>query len=282
MLRAFTSTAFALAVLFAASRARAADPTPMPTPIDALGADLAGAFTGTNLIFYGAAVGETGAMAFGGGDHAVRLLVQRNLVAPAWGDAAYVAGYALPAIVAPGLWGYGLASHDRGALGAGSAALQALATTLATTALLKWTTGRAYPLNGGDPRASDVLDHPEYARAFRPFRLDGGWAWPSGHTSATMSVVAALSAFDPDHVAIPLVGYPIVAAIGLGMIDGDRHWTSDVIAGALVGYAIGSSIGASFRRRADDAREGEPHASEVHFVPMVANGALGGSIAGRW
>ncbi len=278
MPRVLPPLAISLALLSAATPARASD----PTPIDALGSDLADAFTGTNLIFYGAAVAETGAMAFGGGDHAVRLAVQRNLAAPAWGDTAYVAGYALPALVAPGLWGYGLASRDRGALGAGSAALQALAATLATTALLKWTTGRAYPLNGGDPHAADVLDHPEYARAFRPFRLDGGWAWPSGHTSAAMSVVAALSSFDPDHVAIPLVGYPIVAAIGLGMIDGDRHWTSDVIAGALIGYAIGSSMGTSFRRRARAADEEERHAVTVHFVPLIANGALGGSIAGMW
>jgi membrane-associated phospholipid phosphatase len=267
------SAALASAVL-ASAFARDALAAPA-TPLDDVAADAADAFTGTNLLLYGAAVAETAGMAYGGGDHAVRVFAQRHLAAPAWGDAAYVAGYALPAFVAPGVWIGGLAARDDDAIGAGSAAVQALAMTLATTALLKWTTGRSYPLHGGDPRAPDVLDHPEYARAFAPFNLHGDWAWPSGHTSAITSVVAALSAWDPDHVAIPLVGYPVAAAIGLGMIDGDRHWTSDVVAGALIGYAIGHSVGASFRRRARGEREA---AGGVRVVPM----GTGVAIAGAW
>ena len=253
-----------------------------PTPIDAVAADLADAFTGTNILYYGAAATETSVLALGGGDQSARVFVQRHLAVRAWGDSAYVVGYVLPAIVAPGLWIAGLATRDRAALGGGSAALQALVTTLATTALLKWATGRPYPLNGGDPSAPDVLEHPEVARSFRPFRLDGEWAWPSGHTAATMSVVAALSAWDPDAIAIPLVGYPVAAAIGLGMVVGDRHWTSDVIAGGLIGYAIGSSVGASFRRRARDERGAkESGVRSIHLAP-IGQGAIGASLVGTW
>jgi membrane-associated phospholipid phosphatase len=270
--RAVTVTTI-VALVAVAPDARAA-----PTPIDAVGADVAEAFTGTNLIFYGAAVAETGAMAFGGGDHAVRVFVRTNLVAPAWCDVANVAGYVLPVVVAPAIWGLGLAAKDDAAIGAGSAAVQALALTAATTVLLKWSTGRSYPLHGGDPHAPDVLDHPGYARDFRPFNVDGDWAWPSGHTAATTSVVAALSAWDPDHIAIPLVGYPIATAIGLGMVDGDRHWASDVLAGGLIGYAIGSSVGASFRRRARGEREG---ARAIRLVPLGA-GTVGLAVAGAW
>lgn len=265
----------ALSLGFAARDARAAD----PTPIDAVGADLVEAFTGTNLLLYGAAVAETGAMAFGGGDQAVRVYVQQHFASAAWGDVSNVVGYVLPAVVAPGVWIAGLATRDRGALGGGSAAIQALAMTLATTAILKWTTGRPYPLNGGSPTAPDVLDHPEYAREFRPFRLDGEWAWPSGHTAATTSVVAALSAWDPDAIAIPLVGYPIAAAIGLGMVSGDRHWASDVVAGGLIGYAIGSSVGASYRKRARSEKEG-PRGT-LYVVPW-GRGAVGATLVGAW
>ena len=275
-MRALVFSASLAIALGVATPARAADPT--PTPIDAVGADLADAFTGTNLLFYAAAFAETGVMAWGGGDHAARVWVQRNVGSRAWGDGAYVAGYGLPVIVAPTIWIVGLVTKDRDTVGAGSAVIQALAITAATTALLKWTTGRPYPLHGGDPNAPDVLDHPSYARDLHPFNTSGDWAWPSGHTSAFTSVVAAWAAYDPDHVAIPLVGYPIAAAIGLGMIAGDRHWTSDVIAGGLFGYAIGSSVGASYRRRARGERE---DARAIRVVPMAA-GTWGVAVVGAW
>src|SRR5579884_407205 len=55
-------------------RAPAPRVTPtMPTPFDGLGVDLASAFTGLNLLWYGGAVAATGAMAFGGLDQAVRV-----------------------------------------------------------------------------------------------------------------------------------------------------------------------------------------------------------------
>jgi membrane-associated phospholipid phosphatase len=62
------------------------------------------------------------------------------------------------------------------------------------------------------------------------------------------------------------------------MIAGDRHWTSDVVAGALFGYGIGSSVGASFRRRARGERD---DARAIRVVPLAA-GAWGIAVAGAW
>jgi membrane-associated phospholipid phosphatase len=253
-----------------------------PTPLDALGGDAVHAFASwPNVALYAVAVGGTGAMAYGGGDQAVRVFFQQHLKSTAWGDATNLAGYALPTIVCAAVWGSGVAG-DRDHLGAGSAAIQAVGLTVATTFLLKWVTGRPYPLNGGDPNAPDVLDHPDYAHTFTPFNAKGAWAWPSGHTSAITSVVAALSAWDPDDVRIPLVGYPVVAAIGLGLMAGDRHWTSDVFSGALLGYAIGSSVGRDFRQRARRANDEKVAAASWSVVPLASPGAVGGAIAGAW
>jgi membrane-associated phospholipid phosphatase len=248
----------------------------MPTPIDGLGEDIADAFWGYELLYYAGAVGETGVMAFSGGDHAVRVEFVRYLQAQAWGDASFVAGYAVPATTAPTIWVVGLVTHDPVVAGAGSAAIQALAVTLATTGLLKLGTGRPYPLHGGDPHAQDRLDHPEYAREFRPFQ-NGLGAWPSGHTSSTISIAAALTAYAPDQPWIPAIGYPLGAAIGLGMIDRDSHWTSDVVAGALVGHAIGWSIGRNFRGR---VRGELPRQTSLEVVPLP--GARGLALSGQW
>jgi membrane-associated phospholipid phosphatase len=255
----------------------------MPTPIDGLGADLVGAFTGTSLLWYGGAFLATGIMAFGGVDHAIRVGVQRNSSAPTYADAAYYAGYALPATVAPAVYLIGFVTGDPVTAGAGAAALQALATTLVATSVFKIAAGRPFPLNGGSPSAPDRLNHPEYAHEFAPFQTF--WpllAWPSGHTSAATSIAAALTAYYPEQIWIPLVGYPLAELIGLGMIEGDRHWASDVLGGTLVGHAIGSSVGAAFRRRVRAPASGEREESPLRLAPVVGRGFVGITVGRSW
>jgi membrane-associated phospholipid phosphatase len=259
----------------AASAQPAAISTPIPTPFDRLGEDIVDAFTGPSLIYHGGAVALTGVMAFAGLDHAVRVGVQENLVSPVYADAAYYAGYLVPAVSAPGLYVVGLLAQDPTTAGAGAAALQALGLTLATTGALKLAVGRVYPTNGADPNAPDHLSHPEWAHEFTPFR--GLLAWPSGHASASFSVAGALSAYYSETWLVVLVSYPIAAAIGFGMVDGDRHWTSDVLAGALIGHAIGYSVGRNFRKRIRESR-----AAAVRLGPLSVAGGVGVGAAGDW
>lgn len=240
-----------------------------PSPIDGLGEDLVSAFTEPlPLALYGGAVVSTIVLVPTGADHAARVGVQEDVHAPLWGDGAYYGGYVLPLVVAPGLYLGGLLASDDTVAGAGSAALQALGITFATTMVLKVATGRPFPLHGGDPNAPDRLDHPEYATEFSPFGFSGRYAWPSGHTSAAVSVAAALTAFSDGSVIVPLVSYPVAFAIGAGMVVADRHWTSDVVAGACIGQAIGWSVGSRFRARQSGQKERN---AGVRFLPLVAN-----------
>jgi len=253
---------------------------PTPTPIDALGSDIVHAFTGYNLFYYAGAVTGTAVMAWGGLDQAIRVGVQEHLVYSAWGNTSYYAGYIFPAAVAPGVYLVGLAFKQRDLTGAGSASLQSLGVALLAMSFLKVAVGRVYPLNGGDPSAADRLDHPSYAHTFYPFQ--NAWplpAWPSGHTLGTISVAASLTAYFPDQHWIPAIGYPLGILIGCGMVDGDRHWASDVIAGAVIGHAIGYSIGKDFRRRVRGGAGGE---SNLALVPLIGPGFSGVAVGGLW
>ncbi len=244
-------------------------PLPLATPIDGLAGDIGGAFTGPSLLFYGGAVVATGAMAFGGVDQDIRDGLQRDLDWPVYGDASVLAGYIVPAALAPTIYLIGLAADDRTLAGAGSAAIQALAVAVVATGVLKLAVGRAYP------------GEEEGATAFHPFqRLDLPVlpAWPSGHTSACVSVAAALTAYYPDQVWIPLVGYPLALGIGFGLIDGDHHWASDVVAGGLIGHAIGYSIGRAFR---DRVRGSSRPGLGVTLVPLLGD-VRGLAAAGAW
>lgn len=238
----------------------------MPTPVDALGSDLAGAFGGTNLLLYAGAVGGSAAMAFSGADESLRQATQERFASSTYGTAASLAGYVLPLTVATGTWLAGVVFDDRDAAGAGSAAVQALAVASATTLVLKVSVGREYPPNG--------------AHAFAPFQI-WSWpfaAWPSGHMASAFSVVAALTGYyGARELWIPFVGYPAALAIGAGLLSGDEHWTSDVLAGAVLGQCIGWSIGRAFRARVrGDATP------ELSLASIVSPSTRGLAVTGAW
>ena len=259
-------------VVAAFTFARGAHAESLPTPIDALGDDTARAFGGYDLLYFGAAIASTAALVPSGADHAVRLSVQRHLHSSAWGDAAYYGGYAVPVVLPLGLWLTGVAARDSRFAGPGSAAIQAVVLTEVTVALLKVGTGRPFPRNAANDVPEVGLDRPGYSREFAPFAFEGRYAWPSGHAAGAFSLAAVFTAYAGDSVAIPAIAYPLAAGIGAGMIVGDHHWTSDVVAGALFGQAIGWSVGKSFRER---ARGASTESSRFQIVPLVGGAVTG-------
>jgi membrane-associated phospholipid phosphatase len=78
---------------------------------------------------------------------------------------------------------------------------------------------------------------------------DGRFMWPSGHTSAIFAFVSAFRTYYPEKRWIPWVGYPFALFTAVAMVDGDFHWASDVVAGALLGEVLGRIVGRGFRRR---------------------------------
>jgi membrane-associated phospholipid phosphatase len=152
--------------------------------------------------------------------------------------------------------------------------LQALVLGLGVTGLLKWTTGRSWPNGGRDPHAADRLEHPATAREFRPFRA-GLAAFPSGHTLTMMVAAAAFRAAEPELGVLAWAGYPLALGVGAGMWLGDHHWASDIVSGALLGEAIGGSVGRSF---STDVRERND--SDVSFVVIPLDGGALAAVTG--
>lgn len=194
------------------------------------------------------------ALAPSGGDHDLRLLSQRELggryaLEPVTNLAPYVlagaafAGFGVSALA-------GACDVERPF----AAVVQGMAGGFVATGLLKWSIGRQWPNGGKNPRAPDRLSHPEYATEFHPFGLLG--AWPSGHTLTTFAAAAAFRAAEYELGAWRFAGYPIAAGVGLGMWFSDRHWASDIVSGALLGEAIGSSVGRSFAPSPDGTATG--------------------------
>jgi hypothetical protein len=64
-------------------------------------------------------------------------------------------------------------------------------------------------------------------------------AFPSGHTSDTFALATVISAYYGKKWGIPL--YVLGGLIGLSRIEQGRHWPSDAIAGAALGYIAGQT-----------------------------------------
>jgi membrane-associated phospholipid phosphatase len=237
---------------------RAASPSPrtavptghtVPTPLTGLGDDIVEIFSGWGLVAFGAASAGTAVMVLSGADHEIHLFAHEQARSTAWGDAAYYSGYTLPVLVPLALYGLAAIENELERWGAAAATTQAVGLALALTGVLKLSTGRPFPGHGEHPDDPNRFQHPEYAREFDPF--SGEWAWPSGHAAGTFAIASVLTGYYSDRVWIPLVTYPIATAISLGMIAGEHHWASDVVAGALMAQTIGYTIGRAFRRRVD-------------------------------
>lgn len=238
-------------------------------PWEELGDSLAGIYGWPNILFHLSAVAVTPPLV-AAADGPVQTYFQKHSpLGSDFGTAALIVGGTVPAALPLGLYVGGLAADSSELASAGAAALQAELIQVVVVTSLKWLTDRAGPYHDGDPNASrwsshvfrDSSDPNDFD--FNPFNLKGGLRWPSGHTASTVALVSSLAAFYPDETWLPIVGYPAALAVGVGMIEGDYHWLSDVVAGALIGHVIGWVVGRRFREAYDTRKRAAGRVAEA-------------------
>ena len=81
-------------------------------------------------------------------------------------------------------------------------------------------------------------------RRQRPIRDDGtragGFAFPSGHAAGTFAAATVLQQHLGWKWAVPT--YTIASYVAMSRLVDDRHWASDVVAGAAEGIIVGRSV----------------------------------------
>jgi membrane-associated phospholipid phosphatase len=253
-------------------------------PWQDLGHGIVGSYAWPSVIWHASALVATPPLVWTADRPVQQAFQQENPLGGTFASATLGVGWVAPLAVPLALYLGGLATTAPELATAGAAALQAVAVQALIVTTLKWLTDRAGPYPDGDPRRMrwsnglfrDSNDPKDFN--FNPFDLSGGLRWPSGHTSSNIALVSALVAFYPDQPWIAVVGYPLVFAIAVGMLEGDYHWLSDVVAGALMGHAIGWSIGKHFRERYDAGAGRTATHSTVTLLPMISQRASGLSI----
>jgi membrane-associated phospholipid phosphatase len=177
-------------------------------------------------MWHAAGLAAAGVLALVSFDEPVRQLVQSSR-APATdalegavrplGEWPFYAG--LPAAL---LVSGALAGHD-GLLGAGLETTRAALVTMGLVTALKRGIGRARPLCDCGPAAFSPLAGP-------------GRSLPSGHTAAAFAIATVL-ARRTDRGWMRVAYYSAASLVGWSRVNDNRHWLSDVVAGALVGTA---------------------------------------------
>lgn len=128
------------------------------------------------------------------------------------------------ALVPAVMVGTGLVLKKPGLTRSGLRAVTSAALAGGITAVLKVTFGRERPIEPG----SEPLD-------FEPFNLSADDAsMPSGHTSVAFGFAASLA--EDVHPLWAKIGlYTLATGTAWSRVYNNQHWTSDVIAGAIVG-----------------------------------------------
>lgn len=131
-----------------------------------------------------------------------------------------------PAVIAPAL-----AAGFLGGLAFGKPALAHASARMAGSIAFAAVTTQTLKIVAGRSRPGEVANgDPDEMRFF-----SGHQSFPSGHTTFAFAAAAAL---DRETSArwVPWVAYPVAGLVGWSRIHDQMHWTSDVAAGAAVGY----------------------------------------------
>lgn len=150
-----------------------------------------------------------------------------------------------------GAWGVGRLAERSDVAQAALHVTAALAAGGAANGLLKYSVGRERPSTTGDPLR------------FRPFNAENRWqSFPSGHTVVVFSLASAV-AEEARRPWVTALAYGGAAAVGWSRIYDDKHWTSDVAGGALIGILAGRGTIRLLHRGADDDDAADPPALTV-------------------
>jgi membrane-associated phospholipid phosphatase len=75
-------------------------------------------------------------------------------------------------------------------------------------------------------------------------------SFPSGHTTAAFAAATVYAMEYKDRPLVPIVAYSAATIIGLSRITENKHWLSDVFAGAALGFFTGRQVVNNYHRYA--------------------------------
>jgi len=136
-----------------------------------------------------------------------------------WLDVTNLLGERVVVVPAAGVFALTLTTDDTRLQDAAFTSLQALLYSRAVTDALKTVVGRSRPTAGNGPYRAD------------PF--SGRTSFPSGHTTTAFALITPWVLYYPNVATYGLLA--VGAGTATARVALDRHWPTDVVAGAAIG-----------------------------------------------
>lgn len=130
-------------------------------------------------------------------------------------------------------------------------AVQSYITGAAVQAVVKFMTGRQRPFA---VNSNQVAGEPTFRGPFQVLRdaegkrLNG--SFPSGHTTLAFAAATVYAMEYGNKKWVPVFAYSAASLIGLSRMTENKHWATDVLAGAALGYLSGRQVVNNYHRYA--------------------------------
>lgn len=75
--------------------------------------------------------------------------------------------------------------------------------------------------------------------------FEGGWShtsFPSGHTITAFTFAAVVGGHYKETIWVPIIAYSLATLEGASRMYSQKHWSTDVLIGGALGYAIGTFV----------------------------------------
>ena len=132
-----------------------------------------------------------------------------------------------------GFYAYGAIAKNQRATRVGLTGIKAMAVTAVFTYAIKYATQRHRPYD----------DDPPNPRIWEgPFGSYSSTSFPSGHSSVVWSVATVFATEYRDKIWVPIVSYTFASLASVSRVYDDKHWASDVVFGAALGFFIGKFV----------------------------------------
>jgi len=131
-------------------------------------------------------------------------------------------------------------------------ATQAYLTGGLIESIAKYITGRQRPLYNtpNEIEAEPTFHGPAFSFGNNVYHQKISASFPSGHTTVIFAAATVFAKEYKNTPWVPVVAYSAASLVGISRITENKHWATDVIVGATLGYLCGSQVVNNYHRYA--------------------------------
>lgn len=141
-------------------------------------------------------------------------------------------------------------------------ATQAYLTGGAVESVLKYLTGETRPSTYAPGTRARPIFYGPFSKTAKAVNGKNEYsAFPSGHTTVAFAAATVFAKEYSNQIIIPVIAYSAATLIGLSRLTENKHWATDVFAGAFLGYLSGRQVVNNYHRYAKLKAPNQPKSS---------------------